>query len=362
MIVCDTHCIGKEVKPNTTEADIALMEKILAVGAIQHKYAVRLQTVLSRARNRSTNDTAAFLGINIVTVSRYVHRYNEGGLNSLLSDKTRLPGKEPIPFEVKNKLSRIVCSEKPENGTHWSTRELAKRLGIGHSSVHTILRERGLKPHLVKQFQFSTDPDFEKKLEDVVGLYLNPPENSIVLCVDEKSPIQALERSQPILPLLPGVPERQTHDSYRHGTTLFAALNVLSGKVIGDCRDQHKATDYSAFLKMVDKKCPKGKTLHIVADNYSAHKTPEVRHYLESKEGRFVEHFIPTHSSWLNLVERWFCEITNKRIRRDSWTSVDELEKAINEFIKDWNTSGRRFKWVKSAETISATIVKAKDD
>jgi transposase len=254
--------MGRKIFPNTTEADIVLMDKILAVGNIQHKYAIRLQAVLSRARKRSTNDTAAFLGINIVTVSKYVHRFNEGGVESLLRDKTRLPGKKPIPVEVKNELSRIVCNEKPDNATHWSSRELAKRLGIGHASVSNILRERGLKPHLVKSFQFSTDPDFAKKLEDVVGLYLNPPENSIVLCVDEKSQIQALERSQPILPLLPGVPERQTHDYYRHGTTtLFAALNVISGKVIGDCRNQHKAADYISFLKMVHKKCPKGKVL-----------------------------------------------------------------------------------------------------
>jgi transposase len=355
--------MGKEVKPNTTEEEITLMEKILTVGSIQHKYAVRLQTVLSRARNRSTNETADFLGINIVTVSRYVHRYNEGGLNALLTDKTRKPGKQPISVDIKNELCRIVCNEKPEAGTHWSTRELGKRLGIGHSSVNTILRDRGLKPHLVKQFQVSNDPDFEKKLEDVVGLYLNPPENSVILCVDEKSQIQALERSQPILPLLPGVPERQTHDYYRHGTTtLFAALNVLSGKVIGDCKEQHKAADYISFLKMVNRKSPKGKTLHLIADNYSAHKTKEVREYLESMNGRFVEHFIPTHSSWLNLVERWFGEITNKRIRRDSWTGVDELEKAISEYIKTWNASGRRFKWVKSADQIAESIAKAKID
>jgi len=260
--------MGKEVKPNITEDEIKLMEKILTIGSIQHKYAVRLQAVINRARNRSTNDTATVLGINIVTVSRYVRRFNEGGINALLSDKTRLPGKQPISDEVKNELSRIVCNEKPESGTHWSTRELGKRLGIGHSSVNTILRDHGLKPYLVKQFQISTDPDFEKKLKDVVGLYLNPPENSVILCVDEKSQIQALERSQPILPLLPGVPECQTHDYYRHGTTtLFAALNVLSGKVIGDCKERHKAADYISFLKMVNRKSPKGKTLHIIADN-----------------------------------------------------------------------------------------------
>ena len=355
--------MGREVLPKANAEDIVLMEKILSEGDIRHKYAIRLQTVLNRAGGKTTIDTASFLGIHVVTVSRYVHRYNEGGIESLLRDKTRKPGKKPISDEVKNELCRIVCNEKPENATHWSTRELGKRLGIGHATVNTILRERGLKPHIVKNFQFSRDPDFEKKLEDVVGLYLNPPENAIILCVDEKSQIQALERSQPILPILPGVPERQTHDYYRHGTTtLFAALNVLSGKVIGECKGQHKAADYIAFLKKVDRQCPKGKILHIVVDNYAAHKTKEVRKYLESRKGRFIEHFIPTHSSWLNMVERWFAEITRKRIRRESWTGVRELEVAINDFIKHWNKSGRRFQWVKTADEVSSRIRKAKAD
>ena len=349
--------MGREVIPVASAEDIEFMENVLAAGEIKHKYAVRVQTVLSRARKRSTTDTAAILGINIVTVSRYVRRFNEGGVDSLLRDKTRKPGKEPISVAVKNELSRIVCNEKPDSGTHWSTRELGKRVGISHGAVNLILRERGLKPHLVRKFQLSTDPDFDRKLEDVVGLYLDPPENSIVFCVDEKSQIQALERSQPILPLFPGIPERQTHDYFRHGTTtLFAALNVASGKVIGDCKDAHKAADYISFLKLVDRKSPKGKTLHIVADNYSAHKTPAVRAYLDSKDGRFVEHFIPTHSSWLNLIERWFGEITTKRIRRASWSGVAELETAIADYITHWNRSGRRFKWTRSADEINKSI------
>jgi transposase len=336
--------MGSAVLPNIEPGEIEFLEKILSAGNIQHKYAIRLQAVIGRARRQSTNDLALILGMNAMTVSRYVHRFNEGGVDALLKDKTRKPGKKPISVAMKNELCRIVCNEKPANATHWSTRELAKRLGIGHSSVNTILRERGLKPHLVKGFQFSNDPDFEKKLEDVVGLYLNPPENSIILCIDEKSQIQALERTQPILPMLPGVPERQTHDYYRHGTTtLFVALNVLSGKVIGECRDQHKANDYIAFLKKIDKSCPKGKTLHIIADNYSAHKTKEVREYLATKNGRFVEHFIPTHSSWLNMVERWFGEITSKRIRRESWDGVAQLEMAISDYIIHWNESGMKF-------------------
>lgn len=351
----------REILPVASEDDIQVMQAILAKGDIQHKYAVRIQAVVNRAKGATTTATAAMLGLHVVTVSRYVHRYNEGGVEALLRDRTRKPGKTPISTETKNELCRIVCQEKPDNATHWSTRQLAKRIGIAHNTVSLILRERGLKPHLVQGFQFSTDPEFEKKLEDVVGLYLDPPDNSIILCVDEKSQIQALERTQPILPLRPGIPERQTHDYHRHGTTtLFAALNVLSGKVIGECRDQHKAEDYIAFLKRIDKSFPKGKTLHIVADNYSAHKTKEVREYLSSKPGRFVEHFIPTHSSWLNLVERWFGEITNKRIRRESWDGVAQLERAISDFIKHWNRSGRKFTWVKSADEIKTKIEKAR--
>jgi transposase len=179
--------------------------------------------------------------------------------------------------------------------------------------------------------------------------------------VDEKSQLQASERSQPILPLLPGVPERQTQDYYRHGTTtLFAALNVLNGKVIGECRDKHTADDYISFLKKVNRQCPKGKTLHIVADNYRTHKTAEVRKYLDLKPGRFVEHFIPTHSSWLNLVERWFGEITTKRIRHESWDGVAQLERAIDDFIKHRNDSGRRFPWAKTAKEIKRSLRKAK--
>ncbi len=351
----------REVLPNASEDDIEFMETILAKGDIKHKYAVRLQAVINRAKGTTTTATATILGLHPVTISKYVHRYNEGGIEALLRDRTRKPGKEPISTEVKNEVCRIVCQEKPENSTHWSTRLLGERVGISHNAVSLILRERGLKPHLVQGFQFSTDPEFETKLEDVVGLYLEPPENSIVLCVDEKSQIQALERTQPLLPLRPGIPERQTHDYHRHGTTtLFAALNVLSGKVIGECRSQHKAEDYIAFLKKIDRSCPKGKTLHIVADNYAAHKTLKVREYLASKPGRFVEHFIPTHSSWLNLIERWFGEITNKRIRRESWDGVAQLERAIHDYIKHWNTSGRKFTWVKTSNEIKEKIEKAK--
>jgi transposase len=338
------------------------MEKLLSAGYVEHKYAVRLQTVLNRARGVPTNTVASVLGIDLNSVSNYVKRYGEGGVESLLRDKTRKPGKAPIPQEVKKRLTRFVCQEKPKDGTHWSTRELSKRFGISHTAVNTVLREQNIKPHLVRKFQFSNDKEFESKLEDVVGLYLDPPENSIVFCVDEKTQIQALERTQPILPLRPGVPERQTHDYERHGTTtLFAALNVASGKVIGKCTKNHKAQDYVDFLKVLDRKAPKGKVLHIIADNNSSHKAPAVKEYFEKRSGRFVEHFIPTYSSWLNMIERWFAEITNKRIRRESWNSLKELEDAIIDYIISWNESGRRFSWTKSFCAIKASIEKAKE-
>jgi transposase len=227
--------------------------------------------------------------------------------------------------------------------------------------VSLILRERDIKPHLVKRFSFSNDPHFEEKLTDVVGLYMNPPDNAIILCGDEKSPIPALERTAPIVPMLPHVPQRQTVDYERHGTTtLFAALDMLSGNGIGECRDRHKADDSIAFLKKLDSGCEKGNVLPIIADNYSTHKTPAVKAYLKSTGGRFEPHCIPTHSSWHNMIERWFAEITNKRVRRESGESVVQLKKAIKDFISGWNKSGRGFKWTKTPDEILRKIHKAR--
>jgi len=353
--------MARIIIPKTNEKDLLLMETLLAAGHIEHKYAVRLQTVINRTKGVSTNTVASVLGIDLNSVSNYVKRYNEGGVEALLKDKTRKPGKAPITITLKNKLAQFACQTKPKDGTHWSTREISAHFGISHTAVNTILNEYGIKPHLVKKFQFSNDKEFESKLADVVGLYLDPPKNSIVFCVDEKTQIQALERTQPIFPMRPGIPERQTHDYERHGTTtLFAALNVASGKVIGKCGQSHKAEDYVEFLKLLDKKTPKKKILHIVADNYSAHKAPEVKEYLKAKGERFVEHYVPTYSSWLNMIERWFAEISNKRIRRESWNSLKELEKAIIDYIISWNESGRRFCWTKTYDEITYSIEKAK--
>jgi len=350
----------KELQPQLNLEDKILMERALAAGHIQHKYAVRLQTILLRAKGKGTGEISDFLGINQSTVGLYINRYNNYGIDSLLRDKTRKPGKEPISQDIKNEIYRLVCNEKPKGETHWNCRAIAKRVGIGRTSVSRILQELGLQPHRVITRNYSNDPDFEAKMKDVVGLYIKPPQNAIILCVDEKTQIQALEREQPILPIIRNVPERQSADYIRHGTTtLFAALDVLSGNVIGECKSTHTSEDFVLFLKKVDKACAKDKALHIVADNLSAHKTKKVYDYLATVPERFVLHFIPTHSSWLNLVERWFAEITNKRIRRGNFESVPQLIKAIKEYIKVWNKSGRSFVWTKKPDEILTKINKA---
>jgi transposase len=351
----------REALPRINEEDKSLMEKILAAGNIRHKFAARIQTVLHRAGGKGANEIAEFPGIHPMTVSLYVRRYNQGGIDALVRDKTRKPGKAPISEETKHEICRTVRREKPQDETHWSTHRLGKRVGVGHDAVNRILRERGIKPHLAETFQFSRDLDFERKLKDAAGLYMNPPENAVILCVDEKTQIQSLERTQPILPILPWAPERQTADYVRHGTTkLFAALDVLNGNVIGECRAAHKAEDYPAFLKKADQQSGKGKALHIIADNYATHKTKEVRAYLEMKPGCFVTHFIPAHSSRLNVVERRFAELKNKRIRRESREMVGQLEKAVKDYIRTKDASGRSFKWMKKREDILAKIQRAK--
>ena len=345
--------MAKEIKAALAAEDKVLMEQLLASGHIEHKYAVRLQVVLHRANGKSPTDIAEYLGININTVTSYVKRYNATGIDSLLRDKTRKPGTPPISEEIKNKVIEIACHEKPKDATHWSTRKLAKRVGISHNKVSEILRENGIKPHIQSYYSYSNDPDFEAKLRDVVGLYMDPPDNAIVLCVDEKTQIQALERVQHTLFPQQNLPAHQSNDYYRHGTTtLFTALDYLTGKIIGDCKDTHTSEDYLKFIKKLDKQCEAGKTLHIIADNYKTHNSKLLQEY--------VLHLTPTHSSWLNLVERFFREITTERIRRESWNSVDELITAIRDYIKNWNKSNRKFHWSKSSDEIIQKIQKHK--
>lgn len=351
------------VIPNLNEAERRIMDQLLTTAALGHREATRLQVVLNRADGKRTNEIASMLRIRAETVSDIVRRFNDYGVEGLLKQPNHKPGKAPVSQSVVNRVLKVVQEQLPKDATHWSTREIAKMVGISHTKVHQILQAHDLKPHLVKRFRASDDPAFEQKLEDIVGLYLNPPENAIVLSIDEKSQVQALERAQPILPLRPGVPQRQTHDYVRHGVTnLYAALDVVSGRVIAALADRHRQTEYIEFLDLVDRRTHKKKVLHLIVDNSSTHKTQAVQEFLQARPGRFVVHFTPTHASWLNLVERWFAEITTRRIRRGSWASVRELERAIMHYVHHWNESGRRFVWAKTSEQILHRVRKAVKD
>ena len=273
-----------------------------------------------------------------------------------LHDTPRPGPPRRIGDDVVEEVVVRTLESTPKGSTHWSTRNMAKAVGISHDSVSRIWRAFGLKPHRCETFQLSTDPHFIEKVRDVVGLYMNPPDNVVVLSVDEKSQVQALDRTQPILPMLPGRTERRTPEYMRYGTTsLFAALDVATGNVIGKCYRQHRAVEFRKFLNLVDKEVPGEFDVHLILDNYSTHKTPSIRNWLK-RHSRFHLHFIPTHSSWLNQVERWFGLLTERQIKRNAHRSVRSLEGAIYEFIEVHNEEPQPFKWVKTAEEILAKV------
>ena len=307
------------------------------------------------------HEIAARLGISRPTVQLWRERFLALRLEGLEKDAPR-PGRKPRINQ--KKVSAIVeaaLHTTPPNATHWSTRTMAKAQGVSEATVRRIWKQYNLKPHLVESFKISRDKQFFEKLYDVVGFYLNPPDKALVLCVDEKSQIQALERTQPLLPLRPGLPARQTHDYKRNGTTtLFAALNTLDGTVIGDCMPRHRHQEFIRFLQLINVKTPNDLTLHLIVDNYGTHKHPRVKNWLK-RHPRFVLHFTPTSSSWLNLVERWFSEITTKRIRRGSFQNVKELITAINNFIESHNQNPLVFVWTASVQAIMNKITKCKE-
>ena len=312
----------------------------------------RAKIVLATADGHGTNEIMRRTGKSKPCVWRWQERYIEEGVDGLLRDKTRPPGKKPLSLAVKRKVLAKTASEPPPNATHWSRSSMATEMGISPSSVGRIWAEAGLKPHLVRRFKISNDPQFEEKVTDVVGLYMNPPDRALVLCVDEKSQIQALDRTQPGLPLKRGRAATMTHDYKRHGTTtLFAALDIKSGFVIGECQPRHRAKEFIRFLKRIDQCVKKHLDLHLVLDNYGTHKTPEVKAWL-AKHRRFHLHFTPTSASWLNLVERFFAEITTKRIRRGAFASVAELKEAIYDYLLRHNANPKPFVWTKAADAI----------
>ena len=325
----------------------------------------RLDIILLAHEGKTNQVIAEQLGFSENKVTRWRNRYCEGGLKALEKDRPRgknHAGKSSLgQIRLRNKVIRMTTQEKPSQATHWTSRTLAEKLNTTHTFVHRVWKSVGLKPHLFNTFKVSNDPQFEEKLHDVVGLYLSPPENAAVFCVDEKSSIQALDRTQPGLPLKKGRAQTMTHDYKRHGTsTLFAALEVQTGQVIGQCKKRHRHQEFLDFLKEVNKQTPQDKTLHIIVDNYATHKHEKVKNWLKRNK-RVSLHFIPTSSSWLNLVERFFGIITEKQIRRGVFSSVRELEEKIMEFINAHNENPKPFVWTKTAEEILEKVGRARD-
>jgi transposase len=339
----------------------ARLEALIADRNTPSKVVWRAKIVLATADGHGTNEIMRRTGKSKPSVWRWQERYVEQGVEGLLRDKTRPSRKAPLTHAVKLAVLAKTANTTPANATHWSRAAMAKAVGISPSSVGRIWAAAGLKPHLVRRFKVSNDPQFEEKVTDVVGLYLNPPDRALVLCVDEKSQIQALDRTQPGLPLKKGRAATMTHDYKRHGTTtLFAALDVKSGIVIGECQPRHRAKEFIRFLKRIDRIVEKGLDIHLVLDNYRTHKTAEVNAWL-AKHPRFKLHFTPTSASWLNLVERFFAEITTKRIRRGAFASVAELEEAIHDYLDRRNAAPKPFIWTKTANSILAKERRALD-
>ena len=336
-------------------ADRAQLEALRANRTTPRKVVWRVEIVLATADGCGTNEIMRRANTSRPTVWRWQERDLDQGVAGLGRDKTR-PSRPsrvpPLPRETRLGVITMTVPETAPNATHWSRSAMAEAVGISPSSVGRIWAEAGLKPHLTRGFKVSNDPMFEEKVTEIVGLYLDPPERAVVLCVDEKSQIQALDRTQPGLPLKRGRAATMTHDYRRHGTTtLFAALDVKSGMVIGDCMPRHRAREFPAFLRRIDRAVLKPRDIRVVLDNHATHKTPEVKAWLQ-KHPRFRLHFTPTSASWLNLVERVFAEITTRRIRRGSYSSVDDLETAIYDYLLLHNARPKPFHWTRTADDI----------
>jgi transposase len=337
------------------------LESLIRSGTTSQKVALRARIILAAAEGKANYATALSLHVSRPTVILWRDRFNRLGVNGILKDAKRPGRKKQISEAIVKTIVEKTLHSVPENQTHWSTRTMAKEVGVSHDTVHRIWKQHRLAPHRVETFKLSKDPQFVEKVRDIVGLYLNPPEKALVLSVDEKSQIQALERTRPLLPLRPGIPARQTHDYSRHGTTtLFAALSMLDGKVIGECMPRHRAEEFIRFLRELDRQAPHDMALHLIVDNASTHKTAEVKRWLK-RHPRFHFHFTPTSSSWLNMVERWFAEISQKRIRRGSFESVKDLTEAIDAYLSSYNQKPKRFLWTKDADMILSKVERCKE-
>jgi transposase len=344
------------VCPLVTAADRARLEAIVADRNRAQKHVARARIILGSVDRLSVAEVARRAGVGRPAVWRWQRRFAEAGVDGLLREASRKPGKAPLADATVRRVVALTCAEPPGEATHWTGRAMAQATDISLRSVQRIWAVHKLQPHRIRTFKRSNDPDFAGKLDDIVGLYMDPPKHAIVLSIDEKSQIQALDRTQPGLPLKPGKAGTMTHDYKRHGTTtLFAALDVLEGSVISRCMQRHRHQELIRFLNAVERAVPTGKVVHAIMDNYAAHKHPKVLAWL-SRHPRWVFHFTPTSGSWLNAVETFFSALTRRRIRRGSFHSIVDLQAAINRYIEEHNADPKPFTWTKPADQILAKV------
>jgi transposase len=340
-----------------TPEERTVLERYVRRGTTAQRLVLRSRIVLMCAEGLDNKKIARRLRTTPHTVGKWRSRFVDARLDGLL-DEPRPGAPRTITDDQVEAIIVKTLESTPKGATHWSTRQMAKAVGLGHDSIRRIWQAFGLKPHIAESFQLSNDPLLVEKVRDIIGLYMSPPDNALVLCVDEKSQIQALNRTQPMLPLRPGQAERHTYDYERHGTTtLFAALNTATGNVIGECRPRHRAVEFRKFLDTIDGRVPADLDVHIVLDNYATHKAPTIKAWL-ARHPRYHLHFTPTHASWINQVERWFGLLTQRQIKRGAHTSVASLISAIQEFLAAHNDDPKPFVWTKSADEILASIAR----
>jgi transposase len=336
------------------EVQKSQLESMARAGTTPQKTARKCEVILLASQGVSNCSIAQRTGLSRPTILAARVAFTERGIEGIRKSKKRQRSRRGLTLEVEQKILDTTLKTRPANATHWSVRVLAAKLGVSRMMVQRVWQHYDIQPHRVEKFKISKDPNFEDKVRDVVGLYLDPPDRALVLCVDEKSQIQALDRTAPLLPLRPGLPEPQTHAYKRHGTTtLFAACNILNGKLIGSCLPRHRGKEFIQFLHQLEQQVPPELDLHLILDNYSTHKSATVQRWLKPmKRRRFHFHFTPTSSSWLNQVERWFGLITDKMIRRGTFHSVQELERAIYAWLASWNETPKPFAWKATADVI----------
>lgn len=349
---------GRPIPPmHLTEAERTELERWTRRAKTSQALALRARIVLECAAGRTNIATAQDLRVSNATVGKWRRRFLARSVDGLL-DEPRPGTPHRVSDEQVEHVLTLTLETTPRDATHWSTRSMAERSGLSHVTVHRIWRAFGLQPHRTETFKLSSDPLFIDKVRDIVGLYLNPPDRALVLCVDEKSQIQALDRTRPLLPMRPGQVERRTHDYVRHGTTsLFAALDAHTGKVLGRCHRRHRSIEFRKFLDTIDAAVPAELDVHLIVDNYATHKTALIKDWL-AKRPRFQVHFTPTSASWLNLVERWFAQLTQKQLRRGVHPSTKVLETAIYHYLDLTNETPKPFVWTKSADDILANIAR----